>query len=137
MTNKEFFENVIKANLSTEITDKAKALLATVEKKSASKAKAQTENAKANLAIAKELISHLNEGTTYAVSEVKALTKSELSTAKISAVFKVAVENGLLTVLTGYKVGGKGRAVNGYTVPRLRQRERQRERQRASNRPTP
>ena len=49
MTNKEFFENVIKANLSTEITDKAKALLATVEKKSASKAKAQTENAKAKL----------------------------------------------------------------------------------------
>lgn len=118
MTNKEFFENVIKANISTEVTDKAKALLATAEKKSASKTKAQTENAKANLAIAKELISHLNEGTTYAVSEVKALTKSELSTAKISAVFKVAVENGLLTVLTGYKVGGKGRAVNGYTVPK-------------------
>ena len=116
MTNKEFFENVIKANISTEITDKAKALLATAEKKSASKAKAQTENAKTNLAIAKELISHLNGGTTYAVSEVKALTKSELSTAKISAVFKVAVENGLLTVVTGYKVGGKGRAVNGYTV---------------------
>lgn len=118
MTNKEFFENVIKANISTEVTDKAKALLATAENKSKAKAKAQTENAKANLAIAKELISHLNEGTTYAVSEVKALTKSELSTAKISAVFKVAVENGLLTVLTGYKVGGKGRAVNGYTVPK-------------------
>lgn len=118
MTNKEFFENVIKANISTEVTDKAKALLATAENKSKAKTKAQTENAKANLAIAKELISHLNEGTTYAVSEVKALTKSELSTAKISAVFKVAVENGLLTVLTGYKVGGKGRAVNGYTVPK-------------------
>ena len=118
MTNKEFFKNVIEANISTEVTDKAKALLATVEKKSASKAKAQTENAKANLAIAKELISKLTEGNTYAVSEVIAITKTELSTAKVSAVFKVAVAEGLLTVCTGYKVGGKGRAVNGYTVPK-------------------
>lgn len=116
MTNKVFFENVIKANLSTEMTDKAKALLATAEKKSASKAKAQTANALANLTAAKGFAALMKFGTTYAVSEIKALAKSEDSTAKISAICKVGVENGVFTVIDGYKVGGKGRAVKGYSL---------------------
>ena len=116
MTNKVFFENVIKANLSTEMTDKAKALLATAEKKSASKAKAQTANALANLAAAKGFAALMKFGTTYAVSEIKALAKSEDSTAKISAICKVGVENGVFIVIDGYKVGGKGRAVKGYSL---------------------
>lgn len=116
ITNKVFFENVIKANLSAEMTDKAKALLATAEKKSASKAKAQTANALANLAAAKGFAALMKSGVTYAVSEIKALAKSEDSTAKISAICKVGVENGVFTVIDGYKVGGKGRAVKGYSL---------------------
>ena len=116
MTNKVFFENVIKANLSTEMTDKAKALLATTERKSASKAKAQTANALANLAAAKGFAALMKFGTTYAVSEIKALAKSEDSTAKISAICKAGVENGVFIVIDGYKVGGKGRAVKGYSL---------------------
>ena len=114
MTNKEFFTQAIALNVSKEFTEKAQALLATLEKKSASKAKAQTENAKANLAIAQEFAKVCKPNVTYAVSEIKALTKSELSTAKISAVLRVAEENGLVKSCTGYKVGGKGRAVKGY-----------------------
>lgn len=116
ITNKVFFENVIKANLSDEMTEKAKALLATAEKKSASKAKAQTANTAANLALAKDFATKMKSGVTYAVSEIKALTKSELSTAKLTAVFKVGVENGVFTVVDNYKVGGKGRAVKGYAL---------------------
>lgn len=116
ITNKVFFENVIKANLSAEMTDKAKALLATAEKKSASKAKAQTANALANLTAAKGFAALMKSGVTYAVSEIKALAKSEDSTAKISAICKVGVENGVFTVIDGYKVGGKGRAVKGYSL---------------------
>ena len=116
MTNKAFYEFIINANLSDEVTDKAKALLASVEKKSASKAKAQTANTAANLALANEFAAVMAEGTTYAISEIKALTKSELSTAKLTAIFKVGVDNGVFTVVDGYKVGGKGRAVKGYAL---------------------
>ena len=117
MTNKVFFENIIAANLSAEMTDKAKALLATAENKSKAKAKAQTANAAANLAIARDLMGVMQNGVTYAVSEVKALAKSDLHASKISAAFKVAVDAGELTVVDGYKVGGKGRAVKGYSLP--------------------
>lgn len=116
MTNKAFYEFVINANLSAEVTDKAKALLNSVEKKSESKSKASELNAKANLAIFKELAKVLRPNVTYAISEVKALTKSELHPSKLSAIFREAEKAGLVNSLEGYKVGGKGRAVKGYVL---------------------
>ena len=116
MTNKAFYEFVINANLNAEVTAKAKALLNSVEKKSESKSKASELNAKANLATFKELAKVLRPNVTYAISEVKAITKSELNSPKLSAIFREAEKAGLVNSLEGYKVGGKGRAVKGYIL---------------------
>ena len=116
ITYKEFYEAVIKANLSTEITDKAKEALAKLNTKSASKDKAKTENAKANLAEFAKFAEVMKSNTTYSVAEVKALTKSELHPSKISAIFRDAEKAGLVTSIEGYKAGGKGRPSKGYTL---------------------
>lgn len=116
MTYKDFYEAVIKANISPEITDKAKDALAKLTTKTASKDKAKTENAKANLAEFAKFAEVMKPGTTYSVAEVKALTKSELHPSKISAIFRDAEKAKLVTSIEGYKAGGKGRASKGYIL---------------------
>lgn len=116
MTYKAFYEAVIKANISAEVTDKAKDALSKLSNKTASKDKAKSENTKANLAIAAEFAKVMKPNTTYAVSEIKALTKSELHPSKISAVCRAAVDDGMFSVIEGYKVGGKGSPKKGYSL---------------------
>lgn len=116
ITYKEFYEAVIKANISAEVTDKAKDALSKLSNKTASKDKAKSENTKANLAIASEFAKVMKPNTIYAVSEIKALTKSELHPSKISAICRAAVDNGMFSVVEGYKVGGKGTPKKGYSL---------------------
>ena len=116
MTYKDFYETVIKANISAEVTAKAKDALSKLTNKTASKDKAKSENTKANLAIASEFAKVMKPNTIYAVSEIKALTKSELHPSKISAICRAAVDNGMFSVVEGYKVGGKGTPKKGYSL---------------------
>lgn len=120
MTNKEFYEQVIKANLSKEITDKAEHLLNLANGRTDKRAEKATANQNANLALFKDIAKVLHTNTTYAVSEVKTVLAetvySEITTSKLTAIFKLAVDNGLATAISGYKVGGKGRAVKGYII---------------------
>ena len=116
MTYKDFYETVIKANISAEVTAKAKDALSKLSNKTASKDKAKSENTKANLAIASEFAKVMKPNTIYAVSEIKALTKSELHPSKISAVCRAAVDDGMFSVVEGYKVGGKGSPKKGYSL---------------------
>ena len=116
MTYKAFYEAVIKANISAEVTGKAKDALSKLNGKTASKDKAKSENTKANLAIASEFAKVMKPNTIYAVSEIKALAKSELHPSKISAVCRAAVDNGMFSVVEGYKVGGKGTPKKGYSL---------------------
>jgi hypothetical protein len=116
MTYKDFYETVIKANISAEVTAKAKDALSKLSNKTASKDKAKSENTKANLAIASEFAKVMKPNTIYAVSEIKALTKSELHPSKISAICRAAVDNGMFSVVEGYKVGGKGSLKKGYSL---------------------
>lgn len=116
MTYKDFYETVIKANISAEVTAKAKDALSKLSNKTASKDKAKSENTKANLAIASEFAKVMKPNTIYAVSEIKALTKSELHPSKISAICRAAVDNGMFSVIEGYKVGGKGTPKKGYSL---------------------
>ena len=109
MTYKDFYETVIKANISAEVTAKAKDALSKLSNKTASKDKA-------NLAIASEFAKVMKPNTIYAVSEIKALTKSELHPSKISAICRAAVDNGMFSVTEGYKVGGKGSPKKGYSL---------------------
>lgn len=117
MTNKEFFTMAMSlAGTSQEFKDKAKALLDSANKKSASKSQASKLNAQANFDLAKEFAKVMKSGVTYACSEVKALTGSTFSPAKMSTVMKAGADGGLFTSVDGYKVGGKGRPVKGYTL---------------------
>lgn len=116
ITYKAFYETVIKANISAEVTDKAKDALAKLSNKTASKDKAKSENTKANLAIASEFAKVMKPNTIYAVSEIKALTKSELHPSKISAICRAAVDDGMFSVVESYKVGGKGTPKKGYSL---------------------
>lgn len=120
MTNKAFYEAVINANLSEEITAKAVHLLEVTENKSAQRSKAQSATRQANVTMAQAIAQVLAQaGRTMAVSEIKVALGSEyaeVSTSKLSAVCKVGVEEGILSVTEGYKVGGKGREVKGYSV---------------------
>lgn len=116
ITYKTFYEAVIKANISAEVTEKAKDALSKLSNKTASKDKAKSENTKANLAIAAEFAKVMKPNTIYAVSEIKALTKSELHPSKISAVCRAAVDDGMFSVVEGYKVGGKGSPKKGYSL---------------------
>ena len=58
----------------------------------------------------------MKPNTIYAVSEIKALTKSELHPSKISAICRAAVDDGMFSVIEGYKVGGKGTPKKGYSL---------------------
>lgn len=119
MTTKEMLTAVINANISDDVTAKAKAMLESAEKKNTKRTEEQSENRKANIETARVLASYMKTGVTYAASEIKVLVADELpdiTTAKITAVAKVGIEEGILTAIDGYKVGGKGRAVKGYSA---------------------
>lgn len=119
MTNREFFNAVIAANLSDDMTAKARDLIAAADKKNGKRAAAQSENRTANVGIANTIAAAMTGGVTYAASEIKGLVSDvlpDISTAKITAVAKVGVAEGIFSVVDGYKVGGKGRAVKGYRL---------------------
>ena len=117
MTSKEMLTAIINGGeITTEIKDKAKEMLAALDKKTESRSKKSAENASANLELAKS-VTELMESRTYGASEIVTLAKNngiELNTSKVGHIFKVASENGLIESIDNYKVGGKGRAVKGY-----------------------
>lgn len=117
MTNKEFFNAIINANISEEITEKATALLASAEKKNTKRSESQNANRLANIELARSFANAMDEGRTYGASEIVALMGDEgLTTAKVTAVCKVGIEENIFEVVDDYKVGGKGRKVKGYKV---------------------
>ena len=115
MTNATFFQNVINANLGDEMTEKAKHLLSVTESKSVKRDGEKSALATANLAIANAIAETMEKGIIYAVSEISPKFP-DMSTSKISAVMAVGVANGVFIKIDGYKVGGKGRAVKGYSL---------------------
>lgn len=116
MTNKEMLTAIINgAEITDEIKAKATEMLNAIDRKSAKRSEKSDSNRTANIAIAETIVSAMDSGRTYGASELNALMDGAYTTAKITAVMKVAVEDGLVTVVDGYKVGGKGRAVKGYT----------------------
>lgn len=70
MTQREFYTAVIAANLSEEITEKAKALLTSVDSKNARSAKNSAEKRNTNTEIGKKLFSVLEVGKPYTMDEI-------------------------------------------------------------------
>lgn len=70
MTQREFYTAVIAANLSDEITEKAKALLTSVDSKNARSAKNSAEKRNTNTEIGRKLFSVLDVGKLYTMNEI-------------------------------------------------------------------
>lgn len=112
MTSREFYQAVINANISDEMTAKAQSFIASLDKKLDKSAEARTENRKANIEIAQSIASKMGDRT-LAASEIA--TIMDMTTAKVSAVCRLGVEEGIFTQQDDYRVEGKGRKVKGYT----------------------
>ena len=118
MTSKEMLTAVINGTINDEVKAKAAEMLAAAEKKNGKRAEASAENRSANAAIAAAIAAAMTEGTKYAASEIVTLIAADypdIKTAKVTAVMAVGIEDGLFEVDKEYKVGGKGRKVNGYS----------------------
>ena len=118
MTSKEMLTAIINGTINDEVKAKAAEMLTAAEKKNGKRAEASAENRSANAAIAAAIAAAMTEGTKYAASEIVTLIAADypdIKTAKVTAVMAVGIEDGLFEVDKEYKVGGKGRKVNGYS----------------------
>lgn len=112
MTNREFYNAVIEANVNEELTAFATAALEKMDTRLATRkntpTKAQTENA----ALAQELASMMEAGTTYTAAMVAEMLGVNQS--KATSVLKV-LGTSMEIEVTEVKQTGK-RPVKGYTI---------------------
>lgn len=113
MTNKEFFANVISANLSDRMNEKARAMLGqlTKEREKAS-ARVNSKKLAENAPILDAIRNLMRDGKKRLTSEIA--VELELSTPKASALLRQLVALGELDV-EDVKLKGKG-AQKGYVV---------------------
>ena len=104
MTNREFLNAVISADVSADVTAMAQAELAKLDARNDKRRNTLTKEQIANEAIKSEMLSVL-EGQALVASEIA--TKMGISTQKVSALAKQLVEAGSV-VATDVKVKGKG-----------------------------
>lgn len=70
MTQREFYTTIIEKNISDEITEKAKALLASVDAKNSRSTKTSMEKREQNTEIGKKMINGLTKGLVYTMDEI-------------------------------------------------------------------
>lgn len=116
ITEKEMLTAVIEGNITEDVINKAKAMLETLNNKTAKNKARASETQTKNIALAREFAQAMENGKTYAVSEIIKLTGTTENSSKVSAVCKTGVENGIFIMVDDYKVENKGRAVKGYRL---------------------
>jgi hypothetical protein len=117
MTTKEMLNAVIKGEITEEVKNKAREVLASQEKKNAKRTEASAENRSANAALAAEIVAVMTNDTEYSAAEILPLiaaTHPDITKNKIASVMAVGAEDGIVTINPEYKEGGKGRKKNGY-----------------------
>ena len=117
MTTKEMLNAVINGEITDEVKEKAKEMLAATEKKNTKRAEVTAGNRSANAAFAAEIVAVMADGTEYSSAELLPLISPvhpEITKNKIASVMTVAKEDGLVEINPEYKEGGKGRKKNGY-----------------------
>ena len=112
MTQREFFTKVIEANINDELTEKAKELVAGLDKRNAQKSATQTKTQKENEVLKAEMLNKLEKGKGYLAAEIGVVMG--FSTSKASALAKQLVDEGKATV-ADVKVKGKGMQ-KSYTI---------------------
>lgn len=116
MTNREFLNGVVNANVNDELTAFAKAELAKLDARNAARKAKPTKTQVANEGLKARLMEVAEVGVTYTAAALAEKLGDGVTTQKVTALAKQLVEAGLMTVMD-FKVGGKGRTVKGYTVP--------------------
>ena len=110
MTMREFMEQVISANISTEMTEYAQTAIAKMDAKNEKRKTTQSKTQEANAEIKAKILEMMDNETVYTsaqISEVMAL-----STAKVTALLMQLVKDGKVEK-SEVKIKGKGK-VNGY-----------------------
>ena len=112
MTQRNFYENVIVANLSDEMTEFAQSMISKLDKKNETRRTTKSKAQIANDGIKVEILNSMNVNTIYTAGIIA--TDFEISTQKASALLKQLAENGTLEIIEGYKTS-KGK-VKGYKL---------------------
>ena len=111
MTNRDFFNAVINANISDELTDFAKSEIEKLDARNDKRRNTLTKEQKANEEIKVQILDFIGNGKMVASEIANGLS---LSTQKVSALCKQLVESDKLSV-EDVKIKGKG-TVKGYAV---------------------
>ena len=112
MTTREFLNAVATANLSDEMTEKANALIAALDKKNSQRKAKPSKTAIANEPIKKAIVDYLTANGKKVASEVG--EGLEITTQKASALLRQLVADGVLKV-EEVKVPKKG-TLKAYSV---------------------
>ena len=110
-------KKVIDGDITDEVKETAKRVLAAQEKKNAKRTEASAENRSANAALAAEIVAVMADDTEYSAAQILPLiaaTHPDITKNKIASVMAVGAEDGIVTINPEYKEGGKGRKKNGY-----------------------
>ena len=113
MTNREFFNAIIKANINPEVTETATSLLAKLDEKNAKRKNTETKEQKENKVLMEKILANLSAGTPTSASVLGGVLG--VSTQKASALCVLLEKEGKV-VVTEIKVKGKGK-VKGYLLP--------------------
>ena len=112
MTTREFLNAIVSANLSDEMTEKANALIASLDKRNSARKAKPSKTAVANEPIKQAIVEYLTANGQKVASEIG--EGLNISTQKASALCRQLVESGMLTV-SDVKVAKKG-TLKAYSV---------------------
>lgn len=112
MTNRDFFNAVIAANVDDELTAYAKAEIEKLDARNDKRRNTMTKEQLANEDVKEQILAYLANAKSAVASEIAGAL--DLSTQKVSALCRQLVESGAVAV-TDIKVKGKG-AVKSYSV---------------------
>lgn len=115
MTYKVFYQNVINAGLSDEMTAFAQNALQTLENKAKARAEKGTKTQRDNAIIKANIVKAMEADTVYTVASIITMgIEGVTSTQKASALLRQLKDEGVVTE-SEVKVKGKGK-VKGYTL---------------------
>ena len=112
MTNREFYNAVIEANVNDELTAFATTALEQMDSRLATRRSTESKAQKENTLLAENLFNVMEAGTTYTAAMLGEML--EVSTAKATNVAKTLLAQGKVEV-SEVKQSGK-RPVKGYTI---------------------
>lgn len=95
MTNREFFNAIVSANVSDELTAFAQEAIAKLDKRNEARSSKPSKVALANAPIKEAIVAFLTEHANAVASDIA--TGCEITTQKASALCRQLVEDGVLT----------------------------------------